>query len=289
MASYKPRTKRKIKSSEKKLFCFRFIVMKLLIILLFLLICPAYGETFKGRGYAKYARDYPQLSRVVATMDAINDALVKMGGELTSDTELERSGIVKSRTTLKKHVRGYAGLKRSCKHDGDGVVCHVVLPKNSYSGAVQNLDSFPEPRNCRNVQSHERFRFCYRAHQVSHSSSTHGVSANARFSLSVGWKLGAHEHIVKQHTYFVRGFGKDKEKAYRSAFKQWLKHFQSEKRQWLAAIEAEKLKTIIHVNTTDEAPKITGWLSFLAISGIDVIPVETGHYLLIPKAILEPR
>ncbi len=205
--------------------------MKNLIIVLYSVLAfalNARGAQITGKGFSPYIENESSLSRMLATWDAISDALVKTQGTLNGSLSLENELIKSHRITYQNDFNRLKLIERSCDINSTQVTCLVIIDVQN-SQIQQPTPNF-ELKECSSYG--EGVEFCYESEARNFKESSFGLSTEVQTRVQIRWKLYGNTQVLFAETLISTGLGKTKEGSFQSGILQAQSKIRKQKNKW---------------------------------------------------------
>ncbi len=169
------------------------------------------AQVFTGTGFSPLIENDVSISRMLATFDAIGDALMKSSVSLQSETQIEDSLMSSQTLGLKMNLN--INIKhRKCARDGEVMRCEVEVQTNETHSYVRRKPSGKIVQ----CNSQEMLSHCFAIR--SHIKTQNGIFIITR--LEIDEKVRWRNVVIKSQGKVYRGVGADNESSLRSAITQ---------------------------------------------------------------------
>jgi hypothetical protein len=172
------------------------------------------AQIFVGSGYSIIGGDI-NLSKLLATMDAYSDALMKVGGNLDSQVEIKDDLIKSNAFKITLTNSSVQVLKKDCQIQKESFHCLITLhlsPKNH----PKKIES-PVVSEC---DSKEALQFCFVINKKVIRSAENIIQTHLTGELRVLWRALGINRILKTMPFRVIGLAQNEEASYQSGMLQ---------------------------------------------------------------------
>lgn len=184
------------------------------VLIFYHLVNPAGAKEFTGSGLAVYNADNPGLSRLLATWDALADAMLKSGGEMDSQFTLQDELLKNQRLKISSYSKIELS-SRECSNSARQITCYVKVNVRPEPLSPPQHET-PEP--CQNTG--DGFEHCYLIDNVDHTKRMNLHSAKVRGKLVMRWKARGRIWNLHEEEISSLGIGLNEDQALRSSKQQ---------------------------------------------------------------------
>jgi hypothetical protein len=194
---------------------FRLRSMRTYTALLFLLYgLSSFAASFEGSGHAPKQGDV-SFSRLLASLDAYSDALLKAGGELESQAEVSRNVLSKHTFRVSLNQKTILMRNKICEEKEDHFQCRVLIEVSPYSAKKKSSRALIQE-----CQQEDSLQFCYKVLETSNSLNPHFSQTALRGEFRVQWGSMGKNKILGSVPFQVMGIGETAYLAHQSGLQQ---------------------------------------------------------------------
>ncbi|MBA2403866.1 MAG: hypothetical protein H0V66_03770 [Bdellovibrionales bacterium] len=254
--------------------------MKKLIIVVYSVLAfvfEAQAVQITGKGFSPTIENDSSLSRMLATWDAMSDALVKTQGTLNGSLSLENDLIKNHRITYRNDFGSVKLIERSCDMNAKQVTCSIII--DVQNSRTQESSAHFEIKEC--SFSSDGVELCYKSEARSYKESSFGITAELETRVQVQWNLEGSGQVLYAETVATIGLGKTRDSSFKSGILQALFKIRKQKIHWIHIFSSFKDLQLMKIGKKMD-PKIE---MHLKLMGAQVFEFKGQRYILLPSVI----
>jgi hypothetical protein len=241
-------------------------------------IFNAEAVQISGRGFSPYIENDVPLSRMLATWDAISDALVKTQGSINGSLTVENNLINNHRITFKNNFEGVKLNERACETNSKQVVCSIII--DVQNSKIEQSSQILDLNEC--TKQGDGVEFCYEA-QASYQETAFGFTAEVQTRIQIQWNVDGKSNVLYKESVISRGLGRTKAGSFQSGIHQALSRIRVQTKKWNQILNTfNELQLMIIENGIGKKLEL-----YLKLMGGHTFELEGIRYILIPTIIVK--
>lgn len=182
----------------------------------FMVWSSVHAQVFTGKGFAPFEGNN-ELATVLATMDAISDAMLKRGGLIEGEHVMDKELLQSQKISFKSQNQEIKMLSRRCKVVKDTFECEVELKMSSGQMISRSNVKLPIPQKC---QAKPGLQFCYEVQDIFQTKVQEFYHTRLVGELVLLWREESLSKRLVMKPFTLYGLGKTPESSRVSANQQ---------------------------------------------------------------------